>query len=252
MEGEPSSASETVGNAGRHAPLGDDGVDRYRCRVPGCPHRFPGRPHLFGHLVEAHGWYVCPFCEDATPEARTIHLRRRHGVSTGREMWDEMTRADMADEAAEARLVEVPPPHIDADAPSYTPNWETFRQFQRGRARPQITLYQGTTIMAINEPAYEAIGKPKGVVFLFDRAEGLIGIQPADPAKDREAYLARHVAARIPGVQVSAKAFAKFYGLEPGVYPVTVQDGILVARVSDREPTPKSRRAQSPNKEMPA
>ena len=91
--------------------------------------------------------------------------------------------------------------------------WEVFQKGTRGRAAAQIVLYRGTGMMAINETAFTAIGRPKGVLLLVNRAQGLIGI-------------------------------ASYYGLLPGTYPVRFLDGMLIAKVSERRETRTGRPAK--------
>jgi hypothetical protein len=95
--------------------------------------------------------------------------------------------------------------------------------------KPSVTI-QRKGIMSFNQAAYDAIGSPKAVELLYDRAERIIGVRATDPDTPH-AYQPRGAINKDYGPYlVSGTAFVHYYGIDVSVsrrYPVTVEDGML-------------------------
>ena len=90
---------------------------------------------------------------------------------------------------------------------------------------PQVTI-TARSVMALNLAAYEALGSPSAVEYLFDRELNMIGIRPADP----NASNAYRVKKSGHTYRASALAFTTHYSIdtpEGRRRAATVQDGVL-------------------------
>jgi hypothetical protein len=94
----------------------------------------------------------------------------------------------------------------------------TFEVFTRRMARaankPYVTI-QRTGIIAFNQAAYVALGKPAAVIFLFDRENRVVGFRAADPGQEH----AYRVRANTKGSThlVSGTLFTKLYRIPTDV-----------------------------------
>lgn len=93
-----------------------------------------------------------------------------------------------------------------------------FEVFQKGSAPtstvPTVTI-QKRGLFSLNQAAYELLGKPEAVQFLWDSEEKLIALQQADP-NDLNSYPARrqNAAADRGPVLVAGTMFSRFIGLD--------------------------------------
>ena len=111
------------------------------------------------------------------------------------------------------------------------PNFEVFtRKTARLGKKPSVTI-QRKGIMSFNQAAYDAIGSPKAVELLYDRADRIIGVRPAADPDAPHAYQPRGAVGKDYGPYlVSGTAFVHHYGIDVSVsrrYPVTIEDGVL-------------------------
>ena len=108
------------------------------------------------------------------------------------------------------------------------PQFELYERRLLGNRRTHkatVTI-QRRGVISFSEPAFEALGSPQAVVFLYDRDEKLIGFRKAGESEQnshtiRSAPDGSHVAA--------AHAFVRFLGLdlsESRRYPLVSQNGM--------------------------
>lgn len=94
------------------------------------------------------------------------------------------------------------------------PNFETFtRRASSGTSTPLITIQQGGHF-GVNLAAYELMGSPERVEFLFDRDAQIIGFRACDESVPHS-YPVNKQPASI-SYAISGKAFCNFYGIEVG------------------------------------
>ena len=89
-----------------------------------------------------------------------------------------------------------------------------FEEFDKRQAAVQheaSVSIQKNGIFSFNEPAYEALGKPHAIVFLYDAARQVIGFRAAASVVDPNAY---DVRANSRGAYlVTGTLFTRHYGI---------------------------------------
>jgi len=111
--------------------------------------------------------------------------------------------------------------------------FETFTH-KGGRAKygfPVVTL-QASGGMALNDLAYDLLGRPSHIVLLYDRKERLIGFQPGR-AEQTYAFPIRNAggAGEASSWALSTRSFYAYYELQPEAtqrFKATKQDDIVV------------------------
>lgn len=125
------------------------------------------------------------------------------------------------------------------------PNFEVFT----GRSvpvvkEPRVSL-QSRGNFSFNQAAYEAIGSPETIEFLYDPGEKIIGLRAVDPAVPH-AYPVRKQA-NASSYVLAGRAFCLTYGLpvDDGFtrrWVPTVEDGILIVDTKQSPHTSNSAR----------
>lgn len=102
------------------------------------------------------------------------------------------------------------------------------------RRSPRVTLYR-TGAFGLNRPAFERLGEPRAVRFLFDRTARAIGIQPASPDNPDAYRVVRRTTS--DSYTVRARRFLRAYevpvdrSLEWGY--IREHDGMLVLHLDE-------------------
>lgn len=122
------------------------------------------------------------------------------------------------------------------------PNFESFsRRMVSLKGDPQITIRRHGMI-ALNRPAFAAMGSPTAVELLYDRRDRIVGLRPVEPRADN-AYQVRRASPSDSGPWViSAMAFIRFYDIDTSRtrrWPAFVRGDVLCADLST-EGTPVS------------
>ncbi len=92
------------------------------------------------------------------------------------------------------------------------PNFEVFKKTSIPiTTKPAVTI-QRRGNMSLNEPAYEALGKPAAVQLLYDRDEGFIAFRPVDP--DTPHAVPLRAQQRGTNRTVAGTAFTKYVGID--------------------------------------
>jgi hypothetical protein len=111
--------------------------------------------------------------------------------------------------------------------------FEVFRRQRITTDKPSVTI-QKKGLFSINAPAFDELGKPEAVEFLYDRENQVIGIRPVERDADH-AYFPRAVG-RGSTWLIAGTAFTKFYGIdvsEARRRTVEVKDGTLLIDLKD-------------------
>jgi hypothetical protein len=94
---------------------------------------------------------------------------------------------------------------------------------------PTVTVQKNGSI-ALNRPAYGALGEPTAIELLFDREERIIGMRGVS-RKTGHSYPVRNTESNPGQYLISGVAFTKYYEIKTDVsrrYPAHVnEDGIL-------------------------
>lgn len=116
-----------------------------------------------------------------------------------------------------------------------------FKQFDKSGARlvktPELTI-QGKGTMGLNAAAYNLMGAPEAIEFLYDPDAKVIGLRPVPP-DDNHAYPVRPVGgknSRAKTYLVAGTAFLNYYGIpfgEPRRREVKFADGVLIVDLND-------------------
>jgi len=90
-----------------------------------------------------------------------------------------------------------------------------FEEFQSGRilehTKP-IVSFQFSGRMALNKMAYELLGEPDAVVFLFDRAKNILGIRAATQ-NSVSSYAVTPVTSKRLSVTINPRGALKHFGI---------------------------------------
>lgn len=115
----------------------------------------------------------------------------------------------------------------------------TFLEYEKGSAptpsTPSVTI-QRRGLMSINRAAYEGLGKPAGVVLLWDPEKRVIAMRP-EPLTNQNAYPLRQQGSnneRGPWL-VAGTLFTQFIGLDTSEayrWTPTFEDGLLILDIS--------------------
>ena len=109
-----------------------------------------------------------------------------------------------------------------------SPKFEKFRRATTTTAPVPIVAIHKRKLFAMNQLAYEALGEPEAVEFLYAPSERVIGIRPA-PRESPDSYVVRHHTRF--SHQVEGKAFMRFYGIPDKVtgrrYKAELVDDLL-------------------------
>jgi len=108
-------------------------------------------------------------------------------------------------------------------------NFETYQKgATKAETRPFVTL-QVKGPIALNRPAYEALGRPPALELLFDPHKQVVGLKGC--ARDhRNAFPVRAVGNAKSSFMVAGKSFTNYYGIDISQsrrYPAFMEDGIL-------------------------
>ena len=128
------------------------------------------------------------------------------------------------------------------------PNFQTFsRSLLPLKAEPQITIVRRGT-MSLNKSAHVALGSPAAVELLYDPAERIVGLRPADP-RGKDAYVIRQPTSGEKGpFVITAMAFTKFYDIDTSESLrriAYVDDGVLCVCLNDAATSVTSNRARN-------
>lgn len=108
------------------------------------------------------------------------------------------------------------------------PNFEKFRRSNiTSGAVPMVAIHQ-RGVLAFNEQAFEALGKPEAIELFFDRDEMMIGLQGA-PRNSPDSYAVRHHTKH--SSQIAGQSFLEFYEIPLDLrgrrYRAELQGGML-------------------------
>lgn len=95
--------------------------------------------------------------------------------------------------------------------------------------RPQVTIQSKGTI-SLNASSYHALGQPRAVELLYDRADRIIGFRPAS-VDSPNAYPMRGVGGSAGTYLVAGGAFLKYYDIpfgKPMRYDAEFAEGVLM------------------------
>jgi hypothetical protein len=105
-----------------------------------------------------------------------------------------------------------------------------YEVFKRQRAplaqEPYVTIHRRGTI-ALNTPAWRALGSPTAVELLFDRTANVMAFRPVDEDADH-AYRLRQNGTSASSFVLSGTAFFQYYGI-----PLLTEARRLAARLDD-------------------
>ena len=106
--------------------------------------------------------------------------------------------------------------------------WQVYQRRRRpGAATVRLYGYRSRWLLSFSAAAWRQLGEPAAVVFLTDRAEGLVGFRPAARG-ERNAY-----AVTGPQHAVAATMLARFMGdPDPGTYELLAAAGGLPPRIA--------------------
>ncbi|MGI8867129.1 MAG: hypothetical protein ACR2G1_10390 [Rubrobacteraceae bacterium] len=94
------------------------------------------------------------------------------------------------------------------------PNFEKFRRSNiTSGAVPMVSIHL-RGIMALNEQAQEALGKPDAIELFYDREDRIVGMKSA-PRSSPDAYAVRHHAKH--SSQIAGQSFLEFYEIPQNV-----------------------------------
>ncbi len=114
------------------------------------------------------------------------------------------------------------------------PNFEDFdRHSAPVSLDPTFTL-QKKGIISLNKAAFDAMGQPKAVKLLFDRAARIIGFRPV-PVETANAYPVRKQG-ESPTYLIAGTAFCHYYGIETEQtrrYPARAYDDVWGIDLTD-------------------
>ncbi|GAC1470412.1 MAG: hypothetical protein PVSMB1_18610 [Gemmatimonadaceae bacterium] len=115
------------------------------------------------------------------------------------------------------------------------PDFEVFsRKLVRLKDDPAVTLHRRGTL-SLNQSALAILDGPEALELLFDAANQVLGLRPAD-VRDAHAYIIRRATPSSSGpFVVSCMAFVKHYGIDISVTRRRVaylDDGILCVDMS--------------------
>lgn len=116
------------------------------------------------------------------------------------------------------------------------PTWETFEKRRTPPAtEPFVTLLK-TGVISMNAIAYEAIGRPPFLEFLYDSRAQLVGLRPRQ-SETEISYPVRELKSATGGTfSVSAKAFMLYFRIPMDRSirrRATVVDGVLCVDLND-------------------
>lgn len=106
------------------------------------------------------------------------------------------------------------------------PQFEVFKKRSKPLNGQSYVTVQRRGTMSMNTAAYNALGSPAAIELLYDAAERIIGMRPAEQSSEY-AYPMRGVRG---SYVLSGIAFANYYGIDTSVsrrYPAYVEDGVL-------------------------
>jgi hypothetical protein len=116
------------------------------------------------------------------------------------------------------------------------PNFEVFnKRSLRSGGGPKVTSQRGG-IYALNQDAYEALGRPESVELLYDRDEQVMGFR-AVPEGVSHAYAVRPQK-NASSVLVSGRAFNQYYGITIDAsrrHPATMIEDVLAVDLKSGE-----------------
>lgn len=114
-------------------------------------------------------------------------------------------------------------------------DFEVFRYKNRKHRKREATVTVSRFGMIyFSQLAFELLGKPEAVAFLYSRNERVIGFRPAGKGED-DTYTFRASSRAIPSRTVSGTSFCKHVGLtleESRRWPLVMRDGIGTIDVS--------------------
>jgi hypothetical protein len=116
-----------------------------------------------------------------------------------------------------------PVPHAIVSSVAY----EVFKRQRVPRAQdPYVTIHRRGTI-ALNTPAWEALGSPPAVELLFDQDRNVMALRPVSKGA-AHAYQLRQNGTSASSVVLSGTAFFQYYGI-----PVPAEARRLSAQLED-------------------
>jgi len=93
------------------------------------------------------------------------------------------------------------------------PNFETFEKRRTPPASEPFVSLLKTGVISMNVVAYESLGRPEYLEFLFDKKDKIVGLRPLK-AETQFSYPIRELKSASGGTfSASAKAFMLFYGI---------------------------------------
>ncbi|HWD37316.1 MAG TPA: hypothetical protein VG944_00580 [Fimbriimonas sp.] len=105
--------------------------------------------------------------------------------------------------------------------------YEVFKRQRVPRAQdPYVTIHRRGTI-ALNTPAWEALGSPAAVELLFDRESNVMALRPVNKGA-AHAYRLRQNGTSASSYVLSGTAFFQYYGI-----PLLTEARRLAAQVED-------------------
>lgn len=116
------------------------------------------------------------------------------------------------------------------------PKFEKFRRSKATSAPVPMVSVHLRGIFALNDLAYEALGKPDAIELFYDKDERVIGMKGA-PRTSPDSYAVRRGTAH--SFQVEGRTFLKFYGIPheaTGRRYVTDMDGDILTLDLKQEP----------------
>ncbi len=127
--------------------------------------------------------------------------------------------------------------------------WEEFTQKNVGNVDLVRVSLNQKGVFGMNQKAIDVLGGPKAVVFMFDKANRLIGLKGSAPDVDHAYELKRQGASQ--SYYLRAKSFCNFYGIEIGetivFNDVEVDDGVIVLKLDNvTEATRRTRSVEFP------
>ena len=93
------------------------------------------------------------------------------------------------------------------------PNFETFEKRRTPPASDPFVTMLKTGVISMNVVAYESLGRPDFLEFLYDKQEQIVGLRPLK-AETQFSYPIRELKSATGGTfSASAKAFMLYYGI---------------------------------------
>jgi hypothetical protein len=127
------------------------------------------------------------------------------------------------------------------------PNFETFHRIELAWSNEPLVTIQRRHLISLNASAYRAIASPDSVELLYDSQARIVGLRPAESARDT-AHPVRRSSPTAGPYLISATAFLRFHQLDVKVstrWPAYVDNGVLCVDLATPGTAVTSNRART-------